>query len=272
MKGKLITIAFFALSISACTWNKSLVAIQYGGYVNDSIQSAQKGKSIEQGQCYASYTKNGETINLQSNTIEFYLSEKIDGFDTQQMIEHNKKNPIKRGATLVDHDLEKYAYARITNEFYKSKPLKPFWAVIGILAGPLTLGTSWFNMVPNNCKTYETYPVWVEIYTGDTYDYRNLSFKNQILTEVNVFCKNDKINDSLIVTQIFPEGTQLRNFKIKAKKGEKVKVEHTSSNKDGKEYHEYKILPVDKTFNHKKTKVWIIQNVSISQLDKYKLN
>ncbi len=96
------------------------------------------------------------------------------------------------------------------------------------------------------------------------------SFKKKILIETRIWCKNDQINEDVVIIENLPEGIVVKGFKVKERRGRSniEKVSYEEKTIDGEVCHVITVKPKKAAFK-KKTKVWVILDVLITPKKKH---
>jgi hypothetical protein len=95
------------------------------------------------------------------------------------------------------------------------------------------------------------------------------TYNKRILIESRLWCKNDKIQDTVTIVEKLPKEIKVLDYKIKIKRGKgRIKnVLYEEKFNDGEKYYVFKIIGENGEIR-KKNKVWILLDVAITPTER----
>ncbi|HOY38358.1 MAG: hypothetical protein KBB11_08355 [Bacteroidales bacterium] len=231
--------------LTSCKIHRELATVSSGGGdVEKVIVKNNQIDGVTENQTLFTYKKNDQTIMEEVDPIDFVLVKK-------------EKAKVYWGINK-----ERYAVVNVNKYFYVYSGGKVF---LKIILAPFTYFTSlfWIKAREITPIEYETCN-YDDLCKGHTYD-------KQILIEAKIWCKRDRITDTVTIVESFPDAIKFKDYKVKVKRGDVEKVIHEVKTENSQSYHVFKIVGDDNMFEGK-NKVWIIMDVAITPTEEYYKN
>jgi hypothetical protein len=254
---KYCCVVTLSVLLNSCYTNKEIAVIKTGGVAKEKLEKDEKVIAPTNGETYLTYNKNNKRELVPSNVVSFYAGKKM------------KFTPVY---TSTVH----YPFATFDKKFYYTNFKTAVIDPIGCLLGIAGIATCIVGAVPTYGQSLIYIDESASLLDFTPYDftyYKSKKCRNgdcigkqvtsNVQLDIDLYCqKNNPMKEILVIIDNLPEGAKLNSYKIIKGKGKLLDIVHNTYMKDGKEYHEYRLIGKNNQFAKKHTKIKIKQNIT----------